>query len=136
MSSPKVEKGKNQIKVTVDSKIYPLEAVYGAAYVFLDRAYIRLDGDPKGKVVVAIKGKKNLNKKETGKLAGEFLNELLNYGLRYQISKHNRRIREYIVGMALLGAVREDRAETEKEDWQKDALGIAIPWEKKYKKGK
>ena len=134
MSSPQVEKGNNQIKVTVDSKIYPLEAVYGAAYVFLDKAYLRLDGDPKKKIIVIIKGKKKLSKKETEKLAGDFLNELLNYSLRYQISKRNKRIREYIVGTALLGAVGEEPEEEKKEDWQKDILGIAIPWEEKYKK--
>ena len=134
MSSAKIKKGKNQITITVDSRIYPLEVVYGAAYVFLDKAYLFLDGDPKKKITITIKGKKELNKKETGNLAREFLNELLNYSLRYQISKQNRKIREYIVGTALLGAVREEPAETEKEDWQKDSLGIAVPWEEKYKK--
>ncbi len=134
MPSVKVKKNKNQIKVTVDSKIYPLEVVYGAAYVFLDKAYLRLDGDPKKKIIITIKTKKKLNKKETEKLASEFLNELLNYGLRYQISKQNRRIREYIVGTALLGAVGEIAREEEKEDWQKDKLGISIPWEEKYGK--
>ncbi len=134
MSSAKIKKGKNQITITVDSRIYPLEVVYGAAYVFLDKAYLFLDGDPKKKIAITIKGKKELSKKETGNLAREFLNELLNYSLRYQISKQNRKIREYIVGTALLGAVREEPAETEKEDWQKDSLGIAVPWEEKYKK--
>jgi len=136
MSQAKVEKGNNRIKVTVDSKIYPLEAVYGAAYVFLDKAYLRLEGDPKKKITIAIKGKSKLSKKEIEKLAGEFLNELLNYSLRYQISRQNRRIREYIVGSALLGAAGEEQTEEEKEDWQKDTLGIAVPWEEKYKKKK
>ncbi len=134
MSSAKIKKGKNQITITVDSRIYPLEVVYGAAYVFLDKAYLYLDGDPKKKITITIKGKNKLSRKETGNLAREFLNELLNYSLRYQISKQNRKIREYIVGTALLGAVREEPAETEKEDWQKDSLGIAVPWEEKYKK--
>ncbi len=128
---------KNQIKIEINPEIYPLEAVYGAAYVFLDKAYLRLDGDPKKKIIVNIKSKNNLNKKELENLANDFLNELLNYGLRYKISKNNRKIREYIVGTALLSASAvfvEDQKEEKKEDWQKDTLEIAVPWEEKYGK--
>ena len=70
-------------------------------------------------------------------LAIDFLNELLNYSLRYQISKNNRKIREYIVGTALLsamGGITKEESKENKEDWQKDTLGIAIPWEEKYGK--
>ncbi len=122
----------NETKITVDSRIYPLEAVYGAAYIFLDRSYVRLDGNPKDKIIVTIKGKKKLNKKEMDKLTGDFFNELLNYSLRFLISKQNQKIREYIVGTAILGAVGEEQKK--KADWEKDAMGIAVPWEEKYKK--
>jgi len=130
----KVEKNKNQTKILVNPKLYPLEAVYGAAYVFLDKAYLRLDGNPEKKITVQIKGKENLNKKGLENLANDFLNELLNYSLRYRISKNNKKIREYIVGTALLFASGEDLEEKTKEDWQKDDLGIAVPWEEKYGK--
>ena len=131
----------NTIKTTIDARVYPLEAIYGAAYVFLDKAYLRLDGDPKSEIIVTIKGKKKLNQTELKKIAGEFYNELLNYSLRYQISKRNKRIREYIVGSALLGSLpkkqTEDKEDKEdKEDWQKDPLKIADHWEEKYTKKK
>jgi len=132
----KIKKTKSQIEVIINPKIYPLEAVYGAAYVFLDRAYLKLDGDPEKKILVQIKSKENYSKKKLENLAGDFLNELLNYGLRYQISKNNRKIREYIVGTALLSALGENLKEEVKEDWQKDTLGIAVPWEEKYEKKK
>jgi len=125
---------KDLIKITVDSNLYPLEAIYGASYAFLDKAYIRLSGDPKGKIIVQIKGKGGDNPKKLENLADDFTNELINYGLRSQISKNNKKIREYIVGTALLSALGEmSESEGEaKEDWQKDALGIAVPWEDKY----
>lgn len=131
----------NEIKIPIDPKIYPLEAVYGAAYVFLDRAYLKLDGDPDKKIIVTIKAKKNIGNKGMEKLVDDFLNTLLNYGLRVQISKNNRKIREYIVGSALFGAIGgmgeiTEKAKKNKEDWQKDELGIAVPWEEKYKKNK
>lgn len=129
-------KGNHAIKIVVDAKIYPLEAIYGAAYVFLDKAYIRLDGDPKKKIIVLIKEKKGSGGRTAEGLRDDFLNELLNYGLRCQISKNNRKIREYIVGTALLSATwAEEKTEKETEkDWQSDPLGIAVPWEEKYGK--
>jgi len=62
----------------------------------------------------------------------------LNYSLRYQISKRNKRIREYIVGSALLGSLPKKQTEDkeDKEDWQKDPLKIADHWEEKYTKKK
>ena len=58
----------NNIKINEDTvilninpKLYSLETVYSAAYVFLDRAYILLDGDPKEKIVVKLKPKKEEN---------------------------------------------------------------------------
>lgn len=134
MLKAKIEKNKNLIKVIINSKLYPLEAVYGAAYVFLDKAYFRLDGDPEKEITVQIKSKEKLSRKGLENLASDFLNELLNYSLRYKISKNNRKIREYIIGTALLSALGENLEEEAKEDWQKDALGIATPWEEKYKK--
>lgn len=133
----KIKKTKSQIAVIINPKIYPLEAVYGAAYVFLDRAYLKLDGDPEKKILVLIKSKENYSKKKLENLASDFLNELLSYGLRYQISKNNRKIREYIVGTAILSALGEGgEEEKNKEDWQKDTMGIAVPWEEKYGKKK
>ncbi len=123
---------KDFIKITIDSKLYPLEAIYGASYAFLDKVYIRLSGDPKGKIIVQIKNKTGNSPKKLKNLADDFTNELINYGLRFQISKNNKKIREYIVGTALLSALGEMSEEEEKEDWQKDALGIAVPWEDKY----
>ena len=137
MAKIKINKKENKIVVYVDPKFYPLEAVYGAVYVFLDKAYVYLDGDPKKEIFVHLKGKKKLNKKEMEDLRGEFFNELLNYSLHHQIAKRNRRIREYIVGAALLGASSENLEETIKskeQDWQKDPLGIAVPWEERYGK--
>ena len=128
----------NTIKTTIDARVYPLEAIYGAAYVFLDRAYLRLDGNPKKEILVILKGKKELTEKQLGKLRDEFLNELLNYGLRYKISESNKKIREYVVGKALFPTMSPEIEGTEEkdEDWQKDDLGIAVPWEEKYNKGK
>lgn len=138
MPKVKIHKSENKIIVFLNPKLYPLQALYGAAYVFLDRAYIYLDGDPKKEVYLHLKGKKKLTDNQMKTLADEFLNELFNYSFRYQIAKDNRKIREYIVGAALVGAsgenVEESTIEPEEKDWQNDPLGIAVPWEEKYSK--
>ncbi len=86
----------------VDTKIYPMEAIYSAAYTFIDRAYIYLSGNPKGLIRVNFKPKSTAYNFED--VRGEFMNELLSCSLRNQISEKNHKIREYIVGAALLGA--------------------------------
>jgi His-Xaa-Ser system protein HxsD len=60
-------------EISLNPKIYPLEALYSAAYVFLDRAYIRFEGDPDKEIKVLIKPKG-----DEEKIADEFMNELIN----------------------------------------------------------
>jgi His-Xaa-Ser system protein HxsD len=137
-----IDQNKNQITFWLNTKTYPLEAIYSAAYVFLDRAYIYLDGDPKKEIMVSLKGKTKLTKKGLENLVGEFHNELLNYLLRVEIAKRNQKIREYIVATALVSSLPVESLtssyqlpeEILKEDWKKDPLGIAVPWEEKYNK--
>lgn len=121
--------------IKLNPKIYPLEAILNACYNFIDRAYIFLDTDHKSEIIkVSLKGKNKLSQSRLETLRGEFMNELLHCALRYQISKNNKKIREYIIGRALYSALPSSDLFTadEKLDYQEDPLGIAIPWEEKY----
>ena len=125
----------NTIKTELDTRVYPLEAIYGASYVFIDRVYVFLDSEKINKVTVFLKSKKNISKKQLENLKGEFLNELLNYTLRMNLAKTNKKIREYVVEQALFAAtnIMEDNLQ-ENLGYEDDPLGIAIPWEEKYGK--
>src|SRR3989339_902529 len=101
----------NKIKIKLDIGIYPLEAVYAACYMFIDRVYIYLED-----------------------INGEFLNELLHCVYRINIAKNNKKIREYIVEKALFSAI--SQSDNEDDLIFDDPLGIAIPWEEKYGDGK
>lgn len=127
---------KNTIILNLNPKIYPLEAIYGTAYTFLDQAYIFLDGDPKREIIVYLKSKKNIGKNKLKELEGEFHNELLNYLLRMKIAKSNKKVRDFIVGTALVSALPlpEFKKESNTKSYLEDPLGIAIPWEEKFKK--
>ena len=80
------------MRIELNSKIYPLEAVLNACYSFIERAYVFLDGDSrKGQTIVSLKGKRRLSSKKLEVLKGEFMNELLHCSLRYTISKNNKK---------------------------------------------
>ena len=127
---------KKNLKVNVDLNIYPLEAIYGAAYVFVDKVYIFLDSLAEGKVEITFRSKDENEVEALEKIEGEFMNELLNYTLRLKLSESNKKIREYVVEQALFSALgREEgilKNEDEKFEFEDDPLGIAIPWEDKY----
>lgn len=135
----KIDQKENKVTISVDPKVYSLDAVYGASYVFIDRAYIFLE-DKNNKTVVNIKGKKKMTSKKLEVMGCEFMNELLNSGLRNQISENNKKLREYIAGIVLFSASKTNAASSsagpeireEKEAWMDDPLGIAVPWEEKF----
>lgn len=144
--------GKDFVKVILDTKVYPLEAIYGASYVFIDKVYIFLESAKKGKIMATFRSKAGTSAKMLKALAGEFMNELLNYALRVGLSKENKKIRQYLVEQALFAAAGVSQADSGVQSekfsetglgysFEDDPLGIAIPWEEKYgqsraKKGK
>lgn len=135
----KIDNEDNSVMVSVDTGIYPLDVIYSASYVFIDKAYVLLDGDPKKTVIIRLIPKEDCDLK---KLGLEFSNELLNYSLYKKQSEKNAAVREAIIQRALLTA--EFAPETPpadvpefKEsdaDFIEDPEGIAIPWEEKFGK--
>ena len=134
------------ITIDVNPKIYPLDVVYSAAYVFLDKYYLLLDGDPKKSIKVILTPKeKNANLE---KAKAEFHNELITYAFYKEQSKKNSALRRAMLQAALLSS--EETAEPEAQasereidaglppevreaDFLEDPEGIAVPWEVKYK---
>lgn len=142
-SNIKVEEG--SVIVNINPKLYGLETVYSAAYVFLDRAYIMLDGDPEKEIVVKLKAKKE---EDLEKLGSEFFNELINYADYQKRAEQTKKIREMLMERALItndpSVIGDSASEEDKEfddlteeleddeDYLEDPEGIAIPWEEKY----
>jgi len=125
--------------LTLDRHIYPLDVVYGAAYVFIDRAYVLLDRDAQGRIVMQVSPKDGGDGDALRALAGDVANELLAQALRRKVMRHNRAIVEAIVTQALAGATGALAApplddEDDDLDFLDDPLGIAVPWEEKFGK--
>jgi His-Xaa-Ser system protein HxsD len=125
--------------IELDESLYPKDAIYGAAYVFIDRCYVHLDRAADRRIKVTLRAKKGVSS-SADELAGEFQNELLGQAWRITIAEENRQLIESITTRALGGAagppgldelLAMDIGEASAFD---DPLGIAMSWEEKYKK--
>lgn len=127
--------------LTVDGAIYPIDAVYGAAYVLIDRAYVLIDKPSESQFSVRL----TLKKAPTDAvealrgLVGEFANELLACAWRVKIQAENRALIESVTMRTMAGALGAPSLDDlESFDFSKEAfedpLGIALSWEEKYGK--
>jgi His-Xaa-Ser system protein HxsD len=127
------------LTIEFDEGFYPKDAIYGAAYIFIDRCYVKLERPGEGKVSVRLKRKPGVER-ELDALAGEFENELLGQAWRRQIVEENRDLIEQVTTQALAGAAGppglDDLLDMDIDDESafEDPLGIAMSWEEKYKK--
>ncbi len=134
-----VDASSGSVALRVDAAAYPLDALYGAAYVFIDRCYVLLD-KPDGSWRVTLSWKKGEPAPEQLRaLVGEFANELLSCAWRAKIAQESRSIIESVTAQALGGAMGPPSLDDlEKFDFSEDAfedpLGIAMSWEEKHKK--
>jgi His-Xaa-Ser system protein HxsD len=133
----------NAVELNFSKTLYPLDAVYGAAYIFIDRCYVVLDepDEPNDNCYrVTLAWKKGVPPEDGLRmLAGEFANEILSCAWRAQIAKESRGIIEAVTVKALAGAMGPPTLDDlERFDFSDDAfedpLGIAMSWEDKYGK--
>lgn len=126
--------GPNGAAFTIDDNLYPLDAIYGAAYLFIDRCYIYLSRPSEGKVEVHLKVKPDQSPIRNEDLSGEFCNELLNQTLRVRIGESTAKIREYYMARAFVShpaqaSIDALLAELDAEELEDDDLEISVPWE-------
>ena len=115
---------KEKIDIILDQQVYPMEAIYAAAYVFIEKVYIYL-AMKNGKTIMTLTAKEGVTSKQLEKISGEFLNELLNSSLRHSLSKNNKKLRQTIIEMALFSSVSENDVWAE----ENEADDIPLPWE-------
>lgn len=128
------------VSIVADEALYPLDAFYGAAYVFIDRCYVFADRPEEGRVRVTLTVKTGpADENMLRELVGEFANELLSCAWRHAIVKENKAYIESVTMQAIGGAMGppslDDLASFDfTEEPFEDPLGIAMSWEEKYKK--
>lgn len=140
-----INKKGNFVLVSINPKIYPLEIIYSAAYTFIDRAYVIIDGNPSEELFVELKLKE---KGDLETLGREFNNELVNYAVYAVQSVRTQNVRDALVEKVFSSntedATTTQETETDVEDeddefkgmdYETDPAGITKPWtsEKKEK---
>jgi His-Xaa-Ser system protein HxsD len=133
------------VSLELDEDLYPVDAVQGAAYVFLDRAYVFLDRAGANRLRVHLKPKDadgDAPALSAPALAGELENEALSQAYRRRIAQDQRAYIESVASRAMAGAAgppglddllaMDIGADTAFDD----PLGIAMSWEEKYAKKK
>ena len=123
-----------QVSFTVDETLYPLDAIYGAAYLFVDRCYVFLSRPADKMVAVQLKARETASEDELDALAGAFANELLNQVLRHRVSESTAKIREYYMARAFFStpvqaSIDDLLAELDAEELEEDDLELSVPWE-------
>lgn len=139
----RVDLDEGRATIDLDAGLYPLEAVYGAAYVFIDRCYVLLDRPEPTKLRVLLSPKKPEADvaAQLREMVGELANELLSAAWRHQITQENRARIEALTLSAISGAMGPPSLDDLEsfdftEEAFEDPLGIAMSWEEKYAKKK
>ena len=122
------------VTLLVDEDLYALDAIYGTAYLFVDRCYVLLGRPKERHVSVRLRAKGEATEETLEALAGEFSNELLNQVLRMRIGESTKKIREYTLAKAFFSQPRQATidallAELDAEELEEDPLEIEVPWE-------
>jgi His-Xaa-Ser system protein HxsD len=122
-----------QVSFTVQESLFPIDAIYGAAYLFVDRCWVYLSRPADAQVGVHLKPKPE-GETDLDTLAGEFANELLNQSLRARIGESTATIREYYMARAFFttpvqSSIDALLAELDAEELEDDDLEISVPWE-------
>lgn len=121
-----------RVSFVVDEEVYPRDAVYGAAYLFVDRCYVFLTRPADDKVEVRLKPKEE---GDLEALAGEFANELLNQVVRLRVGEATAQIREYYMAKAFFADSSQTSIDAllqqleDEELGEDDPLAISVPWE-------
>lgn len=122
------------VTMDVSESLFTIDAIYGTAYLFVDRCWLFMTRPSDGVVGVNLKTKEDTDEAGLEALAGEFANELLNQAIRVQIADSTSTLREYTMARAFFttpvqSSIDALLAELDAEELEEDDLEISVPWE-------
>ena len=112
----------NVVEFKINPAIYPLGVIFQTADVFIDRAYVYLDGDTEKEISVVLKPKEK--EEDLEKCAGDFQNELVSYAAYFVRAQVNKDIREAMLKRAFLSVspINERMDEKEHKEFESKKL--------------
>ena len=99
--APKFKLTRSEASILLDVKTQGLEAIFGSAYLMMDKAFVLLSGD-RAKFVGVVLRAKDPKAVSPKALAEEFLLDLESQKVRWAVAKNNLPIREFIAEQAVL----------------------------------
>lgn len=127
---------KSTCSFSICTAIYSIDAIFKAAYIFLDEYYIFLDRRDNDHITIHITAKNNSSVILWDDIVNEFNNELLRQNCHYIIQRDSKNIRELILGRALYEEcieVSTVESEVDSSDYDSDKKNIADAWSEEVK---
>lgn len=123
----------DRVEVRLDAGAFPRDAVYAAAFAFMDRCYVRLDKPAPGSLGIVLRAKAAASFDGPG-LAAELQEELAGQRFRQRLADDGRELVDAIAIGAPGGPAAEPSLDDllASPDLMDDPLGIAESWEKKH----
>jgi His-Xaa-Ser system protein HxsD len=97
-----VERQADNLTLSIDTLLYPDEAVFRTCYAFTDRCYMFLQRDTEHTLRVQFRSRRQSVNLES--IIGDFGNQLISQRIRYSLARETRPIRELIVSQAFAEA--------------------------------
>jgi His-Xaa-Ser system protein HxsD len=127
--------GEDRVELDLDGGAFPRDAVYAAAYTFIDRCYVHLDARADGRLGIVLRAK-TAGLLDGEAVAAELRNELLGQAWRQRLVEEGRELTASIAAGAFGSGAGHDALAASDADLAAfdDPLGIALTWEAKYAK--
>lgn len=107
-----VDEKSGNVVISVNPKIYPINTIFSAAYVLIDKAWVLIDGDPNEEIIVQLRRKNSkINLEELGR---SFNNELVSYSIYNVQVEKNAVLRGVIIQKAFETQSQESEVKKEK----------------------
>ena len=90
----------NQVIVSVNPQVCPLDIVLSSAYIFTDTCYVLIDGEPNEEILVKLIPKNT--QADLEKIGRDFNNELVSYATYAINTARSQEIREAILKRVVL----------------------------------
>jgi His-Xaa-Ser system protein HxsD len=125
----------DRVELDLDAAVFPRDAVYGAAFAFIDRCYVRLDRPAAGRLGIVLRPKSGAIDGEA--LAAEVQAELHAQAFRVRLAEDGSELTAAIVNGAFgapaaSGGASIDDLASDDAIGLDDPLGIALQWEEKH----
>jgi His-Xaa-Ser system protein HxsD len=120
--------GPDRVELDLDDGSFPRDAVYAAAFTFIDRCYVHLEHPSEGRTGIVLRPRAHDGFLDGASIADELANEVRAQAWRVRLAEQGRELTAQITAGAF-GGGGAPLAADEPAPFD-DPLGIALQWER------